>query len=390
LRDEIFGQHWQDETWHETLQLICGMLSEEFVLKLIDYLIDREDKNNNSIHLLIASKCFVELKIQSIVQQTYLKLLNQIFAKRGTFSWSTGSTANGATIPIFRSNISQALLIVLEFWRNQAETLVWLEENVQTCIQSDTYESGDVAAVVVQKLAQIKAGDPETVGFLKTCIQFSTNYIVRATALCELIQQQEHHTDMLSVLEEYALSNEEHFVRWISILELSRIWQKNTRVFEILCKCANYDPFIRDQRARRQRFLNPRRVAISQLTSLHPNHPETLTILKNKAATDSDWQVRSLAISKLSEIGRDEVQKMEFLENCALKDSFERDISFDEDNPRQTALKAFLKYYSTHPRTLELLYERSVNDSDNQLREWAQEQLEVHNIKLVMEASSNG
>jgi hypothetical protein len=32
----------------------------------------------------------------------------------------------------------------------------------------------------------------------------------------------------------------------------------------------------------------------------------------------------------------------------------------------------------THPKTLELLYDRAINDPDEQLQEWAQQQLERH------------
>ncbi|BAU44527.1 NACHT domain-containing protein [Leptolyngbya sp. O-77] len=40
LRDEVFGQHWQDETWHEVLRLICGMISPKFVGQLVEFLMD--------------------------------------------------------------------------------------------------------------------------------------------------------------------------------------------------------------------------------------------------------------------------------------------------------------------------------------------------------------
>jgi uncharacterized protein (DUF2062 family) len=34
-----------------------------------------------------------------------------------------------------------------------------------------------------------------------------------------------------------------------------------------------------------------------------------------------------------------------------------------------------LTHYSTYPKTLELLHDRAINDPDEQLQEWAQEQL---------------
>jgi predicted NACHT family NTPase len=38
LRDGVFGLHWQDETWHEVLQLICGMMETKFAGEIIECL----------------------------------------------------------------------------------------------------------------------------------------------------------------------------------------------------------------------------------------------------------------------------------------------------------------------------------------------------------------
>jgi len=47
-------------------------------------------------------------------------------------------------------------------------------------------------------------------------------------------------------------------------------------------------------------------------------------------------------------------------------------------------------YNSTHPKTIELLRDRALNDPDEQLREWAQEQLKIHDAKIKKETSANG
>ncbi len=70
-------------------------------------------------------------------------------------------------------------------------------------------------------------------------------------------------------------------------------------------------------------------------------------------------------------------------------DPFERD-KYWEGNPREIALNALLTHYSTYPKTLELLRDRALNDPDEQLREWAQEQLKIHNTKVRTEVNSNG
>ena len=38
MRDEVFGQHWQDETWNEVLRLISGILEPIFSCQLVEFL----------------------------------------------------------------------------------------------------------------------------------------------------------------------------------------------------------------------------------------------------------------------------------------------------------------------------------------------------------------
>jgi len=47
-------------------------------------------------------------------------------------------------------------------------------------------------------------------------------------------------------------------------------------------------------------------------------------------------------------------------------------------------LKTRLTHYP-HPKTFELVRDRAENDPDEQLREWAEEQLKMQNVKLKME-----
>jgi hypothetical protein len=375
LREKIFGQRWQDEAWHEVLKLICSMIDSKFVLELVDYLSDLDSKN--SFNLLLAAQCFSEIGNQSEAFSIYLKLLNTIFSRRQTFSWTTGQDSDEPlpVTPIFRSNISKALLTILEFWKDEDQTLAWIEKNLHICLEFDEFESGDAAAVIVQKLANIKFSDPNITTFLKICVESSRNYIVRSTALCELIKRQNNDAGMMSTLEQYALHNEEHFVRWIALYEMARIWRRDTKVFEILCYCAIHDPFYPDQRTHRRKFYNPRAAAVHKLAQFYPECFETLIVLKDRAKHDPDWMVRYYSIEDLSKIWENSSEKFEFLCDCVLQDHFERNASF-EDNPRKAALTALLNHYFNHPRTTELLHDKAASDSDKQLREWARQRLE--------------
>jgi hypothetical protein len=54
---------------------------------------------------------------------------------------------------------------------------------------------------------------------------------------------------------------------------------------------------------------------------------------------------------------------------------FTRD-SKRQNNPRQTALEAIVRYYHDHPQILDLLRDRADNDPDEQVRNFAKNLLE--------------
>ncbi len=96
LRDEVFGQHWQDETWHEVLRLICGAIDAKFASNLINFLIAQEINQNlfldeslskktgddylkkeGIINVLLALDCFADVG-SSILPTTALQLLQRL------------------------------------------------------------------------------------------------------------------------------------------------------------------------------------------------------------------------------------------------------------------------------------------------------------------------
>lgn len=69
------------------------------------------------------------------------------------------------------------------------------------------------------------------------------------------------------------------------------------------------------------------------------------------------------------------LETFQLLCDVVMNDSFKRTHE-RQDNPRKPALEALLFYYSENPKAFEILHDRALNDPDEQLREWAQQQLE--------------
>src|SRR5262249_21050595 len=61
LKADIFG-HWNDETWHEVLGLLAGMLDARFVGECLEWLIARPDPDGRHRHVLLAARCVGEVR----------------------------------------------------------------------------------------------------------------------------------------------------------------------------------------------------------------------------------------------------------------------------------------------------------------------------------------
>ncbi|MFP4414240.1 NACHT domain-containing protein, partial [Coleofasciculus sp.] len=75
LKTEVFGKHWQEESWHEVLRLIAAMIDEQFVGEIIDYLIRQNGKVAKFRNLFLAAKCLTEVRSRSQISQTANQLL---------------------------------------------------------------------------------------------------------------------------------------------------------------------------------------------------------------------------------------------------------------------------------------------------------------------------
>lgn len=124
-------------------------------------------------------------------------------------------------------------------------------------------------------------------------------------------------------------------VRCVAIVELVKNWKNGPNTFYIVKSCTRYDG---DAPRKNSKFL--RWISLFALATYWGDAPDTLDILYDRAINDP---------SQLSPVGPRTV--------------------------RQLALEFLLAHYPTPPKTLELLRDRAANDPDEELRDWAQTQL---------------
>jgi len=434
LIDEVFGAHWQDESWHEVLRLICGMIEPKFVAEIIDFLlgqrVDRSkflDERNRILkeglsNLILATNCFTEVRNRNLIATTSEKLLEklkseieheserwfdsdlaEILVSLIATTWSDHSN----TLPWLKNCLNfnsssfvpeSAINAIAQGWKEDPDTLPWLKERA---LQD---ENKDVREAAVEAIAEGWKEDPHTLPWLKGVLWLKEltlqykNQDVRRAAVKAISQNWKEDADTLSWLKDRALNDEFFFVRQAAVNEIAQGWKEDADTLSWLKDRALQDenwvvryatvfeiaqgwkedpdtlPFLKD-RALQDENGSVRQTAVFEIAQGWKEDPDTLPFLKDRALQDENKDVRQAAVSAIIQNAQEDPELFEFLENIALNDPFKREYDF-QDNPRQTALEGLLKIFGDNPKTLEILNQVALNDSDEKLREFAVEKLQ--------------
>ena len=159
LKADVFG-HWQDETWHEVLCLLAGMLAPRFVGEILEWLIAQDDKEKTCYHVLLAARCVGEvrkrLELGDVVETIQNRTMKLTRFNRNDYDLLWADEAR-SIVQIG----ARAVMMVATVWRDLYATRAWLK----TGAQSD--ENWDVRQSALQELARGWKDDPETLPITK-------------------------------------------------------------------------------------------------------------------------------------------------------------------------------------------------------------------------------
>ena len=260
LKTEVFGKHWQDETWHEVLLLIAGMIDAKFVGEIIDYLMVQDGEEEKSINLFLAAKCLAEVRNRSVIASVANKLFDKLQDLTKYDLWYYYTPNQDEETKLVREIRTQTVATIAAIWKDNGNTLHWLKD------RATADNDGNVRRAAIEALASNFKDDPDTRTFLKD----------RATA------------------------DNEWDVRGAAIEALAKYFRNQPELFEIYYNCAVNDSF---EGSHDSRFNpNPRRVALEIIIKQFPQHPQTLPLLRDRVENDPDEQVREFAQEKLAEL----------------------------------------------------------------------------------------
>jgi HEAT repeat protein len=399
LRDEIFGQHWQDETWHEVLQLICGLVDAKFAGELIEFLmgveVDRslflveKDwlkgrlKPEGLMNLLLAADCFSDVEnstaLESLGNSVLVTLQREVEHQDielsrdavdelidrivryfpNTLDWLKQRVQNDTHSEVRRS----AVWAIASNYKEQPDTLDWLKQRVQ----NDT--DSDVRRAAVFAIASNYKEQPDTLDWLKQRVQNDTDSDVRWAAVWAIASEYKEQRDTADWLKQQALSSIHENVRWAAVRALVHNYQAQPDTLDWLT-----------QQGQQQTNLFMRLSAIWALSSYYKNESEvllwlkenTLNWLKDIVQTNSDRRMRASAFQALSNIFDDDPNEQFFLLQCILSDSALRPEEL-QDKSTEEILEFLLEQ---NPEEAEsILREVEQNYPDEAVRTWAQGRL---------------
>ena len=348
LKTEIYG-HWPDETWHEVLCLLAGMLAPSFVEQVLAWLLEQNDPGNTCHHVFLAARCVGEVRKRSDLGDMETRTLERTkelirFDLRHHYEpWDD----DAQTVSDIRT---RAIRVIANIWRHAVQTRNWLTARVQAD------EDDDVRQSAVQELARGWKDDPDTLTILKDRAQADENYAVRLRAVQELARGWKDDPDTLTFLKDRAQADENSAVRLSAVHELARGWNDDPDTLTIL-----------KDRAQADENYAVRLRAVQELARGWKDDPDTLTFLKGRVQADENYAVRLSAVQELARGWKDDPDTLTFLKVRA---------QADEDNDvRKIAVQELARGWKDDPDTLTILKNRAQADENYAVRVSAVQEL---------------
>jgi HEAT repeats/NACHT domain len=252
LKNEVFAPHWQDESWHEVLRLISGMIDAKFVTEMIDYLMEQKIdqsmfldeehklKKEGLSNLLLSANCLLEVRSNQVIHTTTVDVMARLQdeLKEKTLYKLNRKTALSLT----------SLVIAIE--QDNYKILQWLKDCLESSSLSSFVPESAVQAISQQGLKN----NPDALPWLKQQAQDNDDRYVRLAAVQTIAQGWKNDPETLSWLKRQIQDNSNTYARYIAQEALINGWKNDPDTLEIIKGQQREEQ--REQRERERRYRN--------------------------------------------------------------------------------------------------------------------------------------
>ena len=337
LKTEIFGPHWSDETWHEVLCLVAGMIHPKALASILEFLLAQSDPEQTCRHVFLAARCVGEVRKGSVLGDV-ANAVKQRLTELVQFDLHYLYEPWEEEVSKVRFIRIQAVTLRASIWHTDSEMRDWLK----ACAQTD--EDDNVRQTAVQELVRSWKDDPETLPWLKARAQTGEDWAVRQATVAALARGWKEDPDTLPWLKDRAQTDDESLgIRLEAVRELVRGWKDDPGTLPWLKAFAQTDE---------HGVL--RWVAVQELAQGWKDDPDTLPWLKAFAQTDEQEVLRWTAVEELARGWKDDPDTLPLLKAHAQTD--------ERGDVRQAAVRELARGWKDDPDTLPWLKARAQTD----------------------------
>jgi hypothetical protein len=358
LKQDVYGAHWEDRSWHEVLRLICGLIDEKFAGEIISFLADEEryplseySQDRLPWNVVLAVQCLSEVRNLGSVEEAAKRSLLAMCSLLGH------EMKKGEWFGFIINSVVPSTEMIGSHWPHRELLVEWLNE-YQPSVLARSYAEpfGQFVGSVGKGLQELYDA------LLDYATHSDDNYRVFAPLA---LAKGWHDSQTLTLLRELAVKDDAAYVRQKAVEALARYFQDDPQTLLLLRDRAVMDSTIR-----------VRIEAIWRLGDYFRDDADTLPLLHDCAVNDPHDFVRSAAIEMLVKHFKDDNQTLLILHDRAVNDESpsvgRRDDTDFRFSVRSNVLELLSQYWAVHPDTLPLLQERAKNDPVKWLRKKAQ------------------
>ena len=377
LKQEVYGKHWEDQSWHEVLRLICGMIAPRFTGEIIDYLTRGLNQLGSPSfkappwNIALAVQCLGEVRDLSAVDEPAGRLLQAVCASLSDL-WNVSEYLGDERFNVYKEfmekHIAHPAAKIGTAWPHRELLTDWVKK--YNGLWGFWY-CRDAFAIFVGSIGSgIEQIHQTLLGYAQ-----DRDEDVRALALRTLVEGW-RDKQTLAAVSKLAKSDSYSDIREEAVKALAEHFRGNGETLLVL-----RDRAINDSRA------NVRSAAIKALVEYIGDEPQTVTLLRERAESDPIEELRQAAIVSLAEDFHDDARTLPFLRHRSVNDS--------SANVRRMAIALLAEHFGDDVQTLSLIHDDAVNHADAGIRMAAVEALAKHHrddpqtISLVRDRAIN-
>ncbi|HEV2912131.1 MAG TPA: DUF4062 domain-containing protein [Pyrinomonadaceae bacterium] len=360
LKQDVYGGHWQDRSWHEVLRLICGMIDEKFVGEIIDFLSEdaRHPRSEYSYsqppwNVALAVQCLGEVRNLGTVAESAKRLLETICS---IFSAEMNS-GKFKLYSFLRSSAMPSIETIGPNWPHRTVMAKWLRG------LGPSFSAWIYAEVFGAFVGRVGKDLNEIHEIILSYVRHSDeNYRILTPFTLAIGWHDDPQT--LLLLHDCAIGDESWYVRSVAIKALSQHFRDEAKTL----------PLLHDIATDEHEDWTVRTTAVRELGERFKDKVQTLPLLHDRAINDESDSVRRAAVQTLIRHFRDDAKTLPLLHDRAVND---KDPSAGTPQRsfrhyvRELALQAIAEHWASHPDTLPLLHDRAKNDPTPWLRDKA-------------------